>query len=211
MSEKGSWPNIQELGLLGTSALLDLCGYTGTARLRIESQLRKNKELIKHPKHGYFCIRDQIPMLDWPEKGIYLDELLEDDVTRQEWLEFLNGKVFFWVSRYELHKMLCAWQYRGNPQWIIEVDARALLKQYVDKAYLSDQNSGSLYSGRRRGPSTFVPFIDCPVKSKIIELAVDYGIPNIVDFAICVTECVGTKVYGERICREVQHIWSKNE
>lgn len=208
MSEKGSWPNIQQLGLLSTSALLDLCGYAGTERFKVESQLRRNKVPIKHPKHGYIYIRDQFPMLDWPEQSIYLDELLEEKVTRQEWLEFLNSKVFFWVTRSELIKMLCALQYRGKPQWIITVNSRALLEQYIDKAYLSDQNTGSLYSRRRRGPSTFVPFVDYPIRSTIIELAIDYGIPNLSDFAVSVKECIGIrKADGEREYREVRHIW----
>lgn len=206
MSEKGSWPNIQELGLLSPSALLDLCGYTGNERLEIESRLRRNKVPIKHPKYGVIYIRDQFPMLDWPEQGIYLDELLT--VPREDWLKFLSGKVFFWVSRYELIKMLCAFQYRGKPQWIITVDTRALLEQYVDKAYVSDQNSGSLYSKRKRGPSTFVPFAKSPIKSNIIELAIDYGVPNFADFVVSVKECVGTrKTDGEREYREIQHIW----
>jgi hypothetical protein len=209
MSEKNQWTNIQKLGLWSTSALLDICGYTGDERLKIESQLRRNKVSIKHPTHGVLVLRDQVPMFDWPEQGIYLDKLLEDNVTRQDWLKFLNGKIFFWVSRYELNKMLCARQYRDKPQWIITVDTRALLEQYVENAYVSDQNTGSLYSGRKRGPSTFMPFVESPVKSNIIELAIDYGIPNISDFTISVTEYVGTKVDGERVCREIKQIWAR--
>ena len=34
MSEKGSWPIIQKLGLLSTSVLLDECGVTGPERFR---------------------------------------------------------------------------------------------------------------------------------------------------------------------------------
>ena len=64
ISEKGSWPNIQKLGLLSTSALLDLCGATGAERFNIESQLRTRKVLIKHPTYGDIYIRDQYPMQD---------------------------------------------------------------------------------------------------------------------------------------------------
>jgi len=205
MSEKGSWSNIRELGLLSTSALLDLCGYTGNERLKIESRLREERVRIEHPKYGFIYIRDQFPMLDWSEQGIYLDELLT--VPREDWLKFLSGKVFFWVSRYELIKMLCAFKYKEIPQWIITVNTRALLEQYVDKAYISDQNSGSLYSKKQRGPSTFVPLAKSPRKSNIIELAIDYGIPNFADFVVSVKECVGRKTDGGRECREIQHIW----
>jgi len=209
MSEKGSWPLIQKLGLLSTSSLLDLCGYTGTNRARIESNLRHAKEKIRHPKYGDIYILDQIPMRDWPDEGIFLDKLLED-VTRQQWFEFLNKKVFFWVTRYELIKMLCAWQYRGQSQWIMIVDTRALLEQYQDNAYLSVQNTGSLYSRRKRGINTFVPFNACPRNSNIIELAIDHGVPNIVDLTISVEEGYCIKITdGERKYKKVDTIWSK--
>lgn len=207
MSEKGSWPHIQELGLLSTSALLDSCGYTGAKRFQIESQLRKSKRAIIHPTRGTLYIRDQVPMLDWPEEGIYLDKLLDNGVTRQEWLEFLNRKVFFWVTKDELIKMLCARQYKGKPQWIITIVTKSLLQEYSDKAYISDQNTGSLYSRRKRGPKSFVPLSNCPVKSGIKELAIDYHVPNLSNFAISVDEYMGEKVNGERVCRKGEHIW----
>lgn len=207
MSEKGSWPSIQKLGLLCTSALLDSCGYSGTKRFAIESQLRRNKVPIKHPTHGILYIRDQVPMLDWPDRDIYLDKLLDNGVTQQEWFEFLNGKVFFWVSKYELIKMMCAWQYRGKPQWIIKINTRDLLDQYADKAYVSDQNTGSLYSRRKRGPKSFIPFNECPVNSRIKELAIDYKVPNLSEFVISVDECLGGKVDEQRIYQEIKHVW----
>lgn len=206
MSEKGSWPNIQKIGLLSTSALLDCCGYTGTKRFEVESQLRREKKPIEHPTLGKISIRDQIPMRDWPEQDIYLDKLL-DGVTRQEWFEFLNGRVFFWVTRDELIKMICAWQYRGEPQWVITINVKDLLEQYSDKAYVSYQNTGSLYSRRKRGPRSFIPFHECPVSSGVKELAIEYGVPNLSDFAISVDECTGEKVDDERVYRKMKHIW----
>jgi len=206
MSEKGSWPNIQKLGLLSTSTLLDLCGYADRERFAIESQLRETKKPIRHPDLGIIYVRDQVPMKDWPAEEIYLDDLLEE-VSRQEWFEFLNGKVFFWISRDELVKMICAWQYRGKPQWVLTINTRQLLQQYSDKAYVSEQNTGSLYSRRKRGPKSFAPFSSCPAKTGIKELAVDNGVPNLSDFVVSVDECIGNKVNGERICRVVRHIW----
>jgi len=206
MSEKGSWIHIQHLGLLSTSSLLDSCGYTGKERFAIESQLRETKKPIRHPNLGILYIRDQVPMKDWPEQGICLDDLLEG-VGRQEWFEFLNRKVFFWVSKDELIKMICAWQYSGKPQWVITINTRPLLQQYSDKAYVSDQNTGSLYSRRKRGPKSFTPLNSCPVKAGIKELAIDDQVPNLPDFVVSVDECVGNKVNGERVYRVVQHIW----
>lgn len=207
MSEHGSWPQIQALGLLSTSGLLDACGCTGPKRFEIESQLRKTKKQVTHPSLGTLSIRDQVPMQDWPEQGIYLDKLLDDGVSRQQWLEFLNKKVFFWVNKDDLQKMLCARQYSGKPQWVITVDTKALLRRNYASAYVSDQNTGSLYSRRKRGPKTFVPLGECPVRYGIKELAIDYHVPNLMDFVISVDEFVGRKVDEERTCRLQQHIW----
>lgn len=209
MSEKGSWPSIKKYGLLSTTALLDFFEYSGSKRSRIESQLRREWKpvRIEHPDHGVAFIRDQFPMCDWPEKGIYLADLLEDGATEQIWVEFLNRKTFFWVRKYDLLKILCAPQYKDRAHWVLTVDTHALLERYADKSYLADQNSGSLYSGRKRGPNIFVPFKECPFKSNVIELAIDYGVPDVADFTISVTECIGSWEYNERKCKKVKHIW----
>jgi hypothetical protein len=211
MSEKGSWPNIQRLGLLSTSALLDLCGVTGSERFTIESELRISRVPIKHPVYGDIYIRDQDPMRDRPSDGIILAKLLEAGTSVRMWLEFLNGKTFFWVPEYELTKMLCARLYRNKPHWVITVDTRALLGRYADEASISDQNSGSLYSKKLRGINTFVPFLKSPKRSNIIELAIDRGVPDITDYTVSVVECVGTYLgsypNGERVCKNVKQIW----
>jgi hypothetical protein len=207
MAEKGSWPSIQKFGLLSTSALLDLCSIAGKDRFAIESQLRSDKVQIRHPAYGEICIRDQDPMRDRPVDGIFLARLLEAGTTMQGWLEFLNRKTFFWVSEREFKKMLCARLYRNRPHWVLVIDARAFLEQYADKASVSDQNSGSLYSKKTRGPSTFVPLLRCQTKSNIVELAVDYAVPNIERFTTSVVECVGTWRNGDRVCTRVRQVW----
>ncbi len=207
MSDTGSWPSIQRLGLLSTSALLDLCGLTGAERFRIESELRIDRIPIKHPECGVIYIRDQDPMRDRPSDGIVLTNLLEPGTSRQQWFEFLNTKTFFWVSKYAFRKMLCARLYKNKPHWVLKVDTRALLKDYSDKASVSDQNSGSLYSKKLRGPKTFVPFLQCQLKPDIKELAVDYGVPDIEKYTLSVTECVGSWQNGEPVCRKAKQIW----
>lgn len=207
ISEKGSWPNIQKLGLLSTSALLDLCGVTGAERFYIESQLRTRKVLIKHPTYGDIYIRDQDPMRDRPSEGIKLTDLLEPGTTAQEWFEFLNGKVFFWVSEYEFKKMLCARLYRNKPHWVLKIDTRSLLTNYAGKASISSQNSGSLYSKKLRGPSTFVPFLNSAAKNGVMELAIEHEVSNIEEHTLSVVECVGSFENNERVCKPVKQIW----
>lgn len=111
------------------------------------------------------------------------------------------------MTKDELIKMICARQYRGKPQWVITVNTKDLLEQYSAKAFISYQNTGSLYSKRKRGPKSFIPFQDCPVSSGVKELAIEYGVPNISDFVICVDECIGEKANDERAYRKINHIW----
>jgi len=198
---------MQRLGLLSTSALLDLCGITGSARFSIESKLRTTKIPIEHPKYGSIYIRDQDPMRDRPSDGIVLANLLEPGISVQNWLEFLNSKIFFWVSEYEFKKMLCARLYKNKPHWVLKVDTRALLKEYADKASVSEQNSGSLYSKKPRGPKTFVPLLQCWLRNDIIELAIDYGVSDIGKYTLSVVECTGYWQNGDRICKQVKQIW----
>lgn len=207
ISEKGSWPNIQKLGLLSTSALLDLCGVTGAERFNIESQLRTRKVLIKHPTYGDIYIRDQDPMQDRPSDGIKLTDLLEPGTTAQEWFEFLNGKVFFWVSEYEFKKMLCARLYKNKPHWVLKVDTRSLLTNYAGKASISSQNSGSLYSKKLRGPSTFIPFLKSAAENGVMELSIEHEVSNIEEHTLSVVECVGSFENNERVCKPVKQIW----
>jgi len=210
MSEKGSWASIQKNGLLSTTALLDLFEKTGPERVRIESQLRRRSVPIYNPDNpglGRAVIRDQDPMIDRPLDGIYLKGLLEDDTNSQEWFGLLNRKTFFWVKERHLRNMLCARNYRNRPHWVIKVDTRALLQRYADRVTLSNQNTGSLYSRRLRGRSTFVPFRGYPPRYDIVELAVEYDVPDIADLTISVTECVGVWENNETVCREGKKIW----
>lgn len=207
ISEKGSWPSIQRLGLLSTSALLDRCGITGKERLKIETELRTTKIPIIHPDYGTIYIRDQDPMRDRPYDGILLKDLLEKGMSPQKWFEFLNRKVFFWVSENEFRKMLCARLYRNKPHWILKIDTKSLLEKYSEFVSLSDQNSGSLYSKKLRGPSTFVPFYRSSLNSKILELTIEYEVPDIEKFTLSVYECIGVWEDGNRVCKPMKKIW----
>jgi hypothetical protein len=207
MAEKGSWDSIQRIGLLSTSRLLDACGTPVIERSRIEASHRPTKVVVKHPKCGDIVIRDQDPMTDRPESGIFLKQLLEGGTSPAEWFMFLNGKVFFWVSYSDFLNMLCARLYRNRAHWILKVDTKSLLRQHINQASICDQNSGSLYSRRTRGRSTFVPLLSSPVRSGIKELAIEDGVADIAQHTVSVTECVGTWKNGEKVCEVVSQIW----
>ena len=101
MSEPGTLPSILENGLLSTSTLLNLFEINGEARRRLESQVRRQSQIISHPKFGSAVVRDQKPIVN--------EERLRKCVqgaTPEEWLRLLNSKVFFWVNRARLRARL---------------------------------------------------------------------------------------------------------
>ena len=189
MANLDSWTSILERGLLSTTALLDLFQIAGAERFSLESQWRSDSCSISHSEHGVAVIRDQIPM---PEGKL---QKLLTGATTQKWYELINGKTFFWVDSQRLTSMLNARQYRARSHAVFVIDTEALLDRHLRKVTLSEQNSGSLYSGKIRGPSTFKRVGDYPF-DRIAELAVEYSVPDIADFAIRVEERKADKMVG---------------
>lgn len=74
MAEDSSWPSIHKYGLLSTSALLTLYGYTGTKREHIESQWRPEKVTISGKGLRDAVIRDQNQCLHTNYRDAYLME-----------------------------------------------------------------------------------------------------------------------------------------
>ena len=120
MAEVGAWPKIREQGLLSTSALLDLFGYAGEERRRIEAERRLKAVQITHPDHGTALIRDNAPLHE--------QRLLAclEDMSPREWYTLLNRKVFFWVSQERLEGLLNARLYRDREHDVIVIDSRQL-------------------------------------------------------------------------------------
>lgn len=189
MAELGSWPSIQRHGLLSASALLDLFEIQGAERIQLESRWRTESVPLKHPNHGSAVIRDQLPM---PESK--LSTLLTGATTR-EWYELINRKTFFWVDKKRLIWMLKAPPYRNKTHSVLTVRTSALLDRHLATVTLSDQNSGSLHSGKIRGPDTFKQ-ISAYRSRWIAELAVDYGVLDVADFTLRVEEWRGDNTLG---------------
>ena len=140
MAEDGSWEGIRRLGLLSTSALLDRFEMEGERRRRIESARRAEMETIEHPEHGRAVIRDNKPMQE-----TVLERCLRG-MTKREWYETLNRRVFFWVDRKRLLKLLGARAYRDRPHLVLELDTEELLRRHAEKVTLSPINSGATFA-----------------------------------------------------------------
>lgn len=193
MAEDESWQSIQQHGLLSTSALLDRFEVEGEERLAIESARRPEIVRIEHPEHGAAFIRDNKPM---QEKSL---EKCLHGMTPREWYERLNRRVFFWVEWDRLLKLLGARAYKDRPHLVLEVEMAGLLKRHTDRVTLSPMNSGATFAlgPAPRGPDTFRRIADHPDEKPVVELTVDYSVPDIVDFTISVTRWHGAHLRGE--------------
>ncbi len=192
MAEDGSWPSIVQHGLLSTSELLRLFDIAADERTRIESAHRPVSVSISHKDVGEAVIRDQKPMSDKA-----LRKCLSNGLTPSDWYRLLNQRVFFWLSRERLSRLLAARAYRSRRHTVIELDTALLIAAYRDQITLSPINSGStVYNPQPRGVATFSRIKDYPYdewrrkrgsRNAIAELAIDGGVYDVRPYVIRVT------------------------
>jgi hypothetical protein len=174
IAEVGSWPSIRRHGLLSTSALLDLFGYNGRARIAIERQHRPECVTIHHHLRGDATIRDQKPLNE-----IRLAACLTDSLTPSDWYMILNKRVFFWATYDRLQRLLKARAYRSRPHDVLVVDSRCLLESCGDSVELCHINSGAtLMNAAKRGPKTFLPVQEY-THGEVAEIAVSGLVLNV--------------------------------
>ena len=191
MAEDGSLDSIQRNGLLSTSALLDRFEVEGERRCAIESARRPEMASLDHPEYGTVRVRDNKPMLE-----SVLQRCLTG-MTPREWYETLNRRVFFWVDRRRLLKLLGARAYRDRPHLVLEVDTAELLRRHAERVTLSPINSGATFTMKPapRALQTFRSITEHPPDKPVVELAVDYAVPDIAEMILSVNRWQG----GERL------------
>lgn len=200
MAESGSWSSISRHGLLSTSALLDLFQIGEPQRTTIESEWRPCSIEIRHPEHGVASIRDQAPM-----SPASLAKLL-DGLTTSDWYRILNGKSFFWATKERLMRFLTAGAYKNKVHDVLTVDTGELLRRHTNKVTVAYFNTGVSQFGPkfRRGIDTFKRFDECPPGNehpKIVEVVVDYSVPDIAEFTKTVQQFRGRLIQ--------QTVWSQ--
>ena len=198
MAERGSWGSIQRHGLLSTSALLDLYEVRGSERAVIETERRPDSMLLKHPVFGQAVVRDQKPM---DNRG--LERCLQDELTPVEWYQMLNARVFFWLTRERLLRLLRAGAYADKEHDVLELDAAPLVRAYREAITLSPINSGSTKPfPSPRGRSTFLSIDDYPYATwrakrkrgeRVVELSVLGGVPDVGRYVSRVTAMRGNE------------------
>ncbi|MCU1311491.1 MAG: uncharacterized protein JWO20_2616 [Candidatus Angelobacter sp.] len=193
MAETGTWEAIKRHGLLSTSALLDLFEIRGNQRRIIETERRPQSVPITHPKHGRAVIRDQKPM---HETGLL--KCLQDGITPSQWYEVLNKRVFFWLSKDRLERLLSARAYKGKQHCVLTLKTEELLSNHAKAVTLCPINSGAtLYIPQPRGKDTFQRIEDYPfeawvdkrgVENAVVELVVDYAVKDAERYVLKVDE-----------------------
>jgi hypothetical protein len=199
MAESGTWDSIREHGLLSTVALLDLFEINGKQREALFSCRRPESVAITHRKHGRAVIRDQKPMSESA-----LRKCLDHSVTPAEWYRILNRRVFFWLSSDRLDGLLSARAYREKQHCVLTLETSGLVRAHAERITLSPINSGStIFKPQPRGLSTFQSISDYPFEewcsrraraNAVVELAIDYAVPNVKDFVLRVDERKGEQV-----------------
>lgn len=199
MAEKDTWPSIKANGLLSTTAVLDRFGISGRKRLGIEEGHRPEKVLVG-PDGSGIILRDQKPMV--PSR---LVDALIDGTTPAQWYKFLNGRVFMWAQEGRLFRLLGARDYRGLEHDVLTIDAKSLLGKYGSKAWLCRMNSGNTWPmPHARGMDDFRRIAEYPTKKRsgapykeVVEVVVDYSIPDIAEYVVEVRRMKGRDVLGD--------------
>ena len=196
MADDGTWPSIASHGLMSTRALVNLFDPPEDIRRSLLEQVRRTSTTLNHPSYGTVVVRDQGPLK-------FLDRCLTTGTTPQDFLNELNGRVFFWLSRDRLERLLNGRRYRSRPQTVIHVDTKRLLRVYGDRVQLAPYNTGSMHvpSAPKRGADVFVDLNAYPYETwrkkrgargdAVVELTVPDAVPDIADLVIRVERWVG--------------------
>ncbi len=121
-------------------------------------------------------------------------------IDPSEWYRLINAKVFFWADMWGLKKLLGAVMYRSRSHDVLTVDTKALVQRHIERMWLTDQNTGSIISGKRRGPDTFKRVRDF-AGSWVTEVVIDYSVPDVI--SLC------TRVEEWKEDNMVRQIWSR--
>lgn len=187
MADEAAWPSIQKYGLLSTSAIVDLYRPEPSLRAAILSDARRRCITLGSEELGVMTIRDQLPLK-------FLDACLDEGVARQDFLDALNGRVFFWLTMKRLRRLLNARANRNRRHLVLHIDTAKLLKSYSALAELAPYNTGSAHVPNvpKRGPGVFLALDEYPFEEwrrkrgksgePVIELTIPHAVPDIVTF-----------------------------
>ena len=185
---RGSWPSIEENGLLSTKELLRLYGKSEDEIFPLTWKRRDHWVEINCPGRPSAVIRDQKPMTD---NGLV--SALPNNVKPCQWYDLINSMVFFWPTEERLKTMICARAYSGMEHDVLVVDTKKLVHLVEGSIRLSPINSGSTYRSYPRDMTLFKSIEDYPFeerwqkqkrKGAIAEVCVKDGVKQIQEAVI---------------------------
>lgn len=196
MANAGSWPSIHARGLLSATAALDRLNVSGPLRAKFEDRHRPEMASIRPGLSDDIVLRDQKPM---PPSRI--ERALPRAVSAADWYRLINGKVFFWAQRERLLRLLNS--YGEFEHDVLTVDTASLLSSHASRVRLCHMNSGNTWPmPHPRDASIFKPIDEYPVRpsglpqKEVVELVIEYGVPDIKDHVLEVTRMRGSEVLG---------------
>lgn len=196
MAERGAWDSIRTHGLMSATAVLDHLAIEGGDRARFESEHRNQKMDVRAGHPSNIVLRDQKPM---PEGRLI--QALTDGTTPRQWYELINHKVFFWAEEQRLHRLLGARDYRRLEHDVLTLDSATFIPAYAEAIWLCHMNSGNTWPmPHRRDTEIFRRIPDYPVRPSgkpikpVVELVVDYSVPNIAEYVVEVRRMRGSEV-----------------
>jgi hypothetical protein len=187
LAHQDAWEPIRRHGLLSTSSLLDLWEVKGKERSAIEREVRTDQVELRHPRRGTIFIRDQKPLHESKLRKALID------CTVEEWCRLLNRRVFFWPTVERLITHISARHNRGKKHLVLTVDSYRLAAAYEKSITLCPMNSGNtIRFAQRRGTESLMRMRDYPFVERlargayytVVELAVETGVPDILDFVV---------------------------
>lgn len=158
----GSWPSIEQHGLLSSKMLLRSYGKSDGEIAMLTRARRPHWVAVDCPGRPQAMLRDQKPLTDGG-----LRRALRGTVEPWQWYELINSMVFFWPTKARLKTMISAAAYKGVTHDVLVVNTRALVELEEPKIRLSRMNSGCTRPfPHPRGLNLFKPFQEYPFEAR---------------------------------------------
>lgn len=189
-------PGIRARGLLPTSALLELYGVGGAARVALETRRRPESVVLNAPGLGAAVVTDNLPLSEKALVGC-----LDDGLSPADWMRMLNARVFFWPDEASVAGLLAARANRGKRKAIVVFDTLSIARAHMARIELSPINSGAtIRKAARRGLTTFTPAAQVSYEAwrkmrggrdSVRELTIVGGVPDASAHIVDVREAIG--------------------
>lgn len=113
---------------MSTTAVLDHLVIEGGERSRFEREHRGRKMDVRAGHPSNIVLLDQKPM---PESRLI--QVLTDGTKPRQRYELINDRVFFWVEKERLHRLLGTRDYRALEHDVLTLDSATFVPAYAEK------------------------------------------------------------------------------